>query len=161
MAEKNNDELSDRQEDAIAEARALRRQAGFWKRMAWLGVCAAAVVVVVLWQRGSDHRARCRQSLEQYGKLARESKLSAVPAELREAQWRSLKSEVAPFDAGHYRILKDQWGRLPDAEERSVLAVCGHSHLALLTRGRYVLIRDADGDHVEWLPEAEASTLLE
>jgi hypothetical protein len=161
MAEENIDDLSDRREETIAEAQALRRQVGFWRRMAWLLVCAAAVVIVVFWQRGSTHRAKCRGSLEQYARLARESKLSAVPAEFRETQWHSLKSESAVFGAGHYHILSDQWGRSPGPNERLILAVCGHSHFALLTTGRHVLVHDAEGDHVEWWPEAEASALLE
>jgi len=161
MAEENSDNLRDRREETIAEAQALRRQVGFWRRMAWLLVFAAVVVIVVFWQRGSDHRAKCRESLEQYARLARDSKLSAVPAEFRETQWRSLKSEAAVFGIGHYRILSGHWGSSPGPTERLTLAVCEHSHLAPLTSGRHVLVRDADGDHVEWWSEAEASALLE
>lgn len=161
MAEENIDNLADRREEAIAEAQALRRQAGFWKRMAWLVVCTAAVVVVVFWQRGSNHRSKCRESLEQYARLAREVNLSAVPAEFRETQWRSFKGESATFAAEHYRLLPAQWDRLPGPNERFVLALCGHSHLALLTTGRHILVRDASGDHVEWCPESEVGALLE
>jgi hypothetical protein len=149
--------------DLAAQARSLRRTIVFWRRLAWLVLALALIVVVVAWQRTTVRCRECQQSLQQYGKTAVDLRLDREPAEVFEAQWQQLGKNWAGFSAGHYELLVQNWLRTPAPGEVIPLAVCRDSHVAFfLGRGRHVLFREPGKPvNVKWLSEEEARPLLE
>lgn len=147
--------------DLAAQARSLRRTIVFWRRLAWLVLGLALIVVVVAWQRTTVRCRECERSLEQYGKAAVGLHLEREPIEMLESHWQQLSKKWAGFSAVHYELLVQNWLRTPAPGEVIPLAICRDSHVSFLGRGRYVLFREPGKVYVKWLSEDEAKPILE
>lgn len=143
------------------QARTLRRQVIFWRRVAGSLLGVVCVVGIVLWQRDASQRAACREALGALSRQAREIRLETTPVELLEAQWQHLRTGDRKIAPGHYELLVRNWLRPPKAGEAIPLAVCGIPHSTLWGRGRHVLLRESDGDRVQWRSERQLATILE
>jgi len=147
-------------ESSIEETRLHRRRQGFGRRMAIVLGGVFIVVSAVIWNRGIVRRNSCRDALEHFAFVARESKLGTIPLELIVVEWRGLSHESVKYPAEHYELITQGWQTTPIADERLPLAVCKAGHATLFGRGRHVLYATREGDVVEWLPEAQAVDLL-
>jgi len=144
-----------------AEAQIRRRRRSFWRRVGWPMVGVVVVVVVVFWQWGLSRREACRQALKRYARLAEEEDLGTLPPQLLYQQWRSLPLGSAHQPASHYLLVTGNWLLSPGAGEKLPLAVCREPHWVLFVRGRHVLYRTADGEHIEWVPEERVAAIVE
>lgn len=133
------------------EARSRRLRRIFWRRMAWLLVGLAAVVVVFAWQLGRSRRTTCRTTLEHFAQLAQESDLASAPSQLLGQQWRGLRSDKTGFPSSHFAVITFNWPLSVKGDEKLPLAVCEKAHRILFLGGRHVLFRTVDGVKIEWL----------
>ncbi|MFQ5495899.1 MAG: hypothetical protein ACE5EX_11020 [Phycisphaerae bacterium] len=146
---------------AAVEAKALRRKLSFWRRTVALLLGATVVVLGMMWRQGSTRRAACRVSLAHFAALAKQYHLDTTPVALLKDQWHRWGLDSVSVPAWHYELVVDNWIRVPKPGERVPLAVCSQPHRVMFSLGRHVLFRDGSGEHVEWVPEEQATPILQ
>lgn len=149
----------DSPDDAIAETQALRRKVVFWRRVAWLAVGGAAIVMLVVWTRGQTRQGECSAALSHFAELASIHHLSEQHPAILEQQWQQFDTTVSSIPPEHYDLIVKNWVAAQNPGEDLVLAICRDSHLLLFSSGRHVLKRHGKSYAIEWLSEDAAAPI--
>lgn len=147
--------------DLVTQTRQLRRKVTFWRRAAWLILGAAAVFVVVFWNRGETRRRECRESLGLYAEIAAEVHLSEQHVDILEAQWNEFEPPLRGSSPMHYDLIARNWMAAPKPGESIPLAVCRDRHITTFSIGRHVLMKTEKGHRIVWLDEDAAEPIVE
>lgn len=147
--------------DLVSQARSLRRKMVFWRRTAWLALGMAGIVLIILWQRGQQHRHVCEQSLRAYFREAQRLDLAKHPPELLEEEWRRINPPGGEMiSAHHYNLIVRNWHTKPVAGELLPMAVCGESHASIPRACRNVLMYDGQQVKVFWMAHASLNEII-
>lgn len=147
--------------DLVSQTRSLRRKVTFWRRAAWMILGAAAVFLIVFWNRGETRRRECRASLQHYLELAHSAKLATQRADLIELHWNQFEPPTVGLSPMHFDLIVRNWGTLPKAGERIPLAICRDRHITTLSIGRHLLYATEKGLAITWLDEEAAQEYVE
>ncbi len=147
--------------DLVSQARSLRRKLVFWRRTAWLALGMACIVLIILWQRGQQHRHACEQSLRGYFREAMRRDLARQPREVLEEEW----NRIAPpggemISAHHYNLIVRNWHTTPVAGELLPMAVCNVPHASIPRACRNVLMYDGQQVKVFWMADASLGEII-
>ncbi len=151
--------MDDPAEESLSQTQALRRKVIFWRRIAWLALGGASIVMLVIWTRGQTRRQECYAALKSYAEMARNLKLAEQHPSILEQQWQEFDQSTLDLSPEHYDLIAKNWAARPGPNEDIVLAVCRDPHLLVFSSGRHVLKRHGDGFIIEWLSESEAAPI--
>lgn len=151
--------IQDASEDSLSQTQALRRKVIFWRRIAWLALGGASIVLLVIWTRGQTRRQECYAALKAYADMAWKLKLAEQHPSILEQQWQEFDQSALDLSPEHYDLIAKNWAVRPGPNEDIVLAVCRDPHLLVFSSGRHVLKRHGEGFIIEWLSEAEAAPI--
>lgn len=147
--------------DMVSQARSLRRKVVFWRRMAWLALSMAGIVLIILWQRGQQHQHVCEQSMRAYFREALRRDLAKLPRELLEEEWRRLPPPGGEMiTAQHYNLIVRNWHTTPIAGEPVPMAVCATPHASIPRACRNVLMYDGQQVKVFWMADASLNEIV-
>lgn len=147
--------------DLVSQARSLRRKLVFWRRTAWLALGMAGIVLIILWQRGQQHRHACEQSIRAYFREAQRLDLTKHPPELLEEEWRRITPPGGEMiSAHHYNLIVRNWHTTSVAGELLPMVVCGMPHASLPRACRNVLMYDGQQMKVYWMADASLNEIV-
>jgi hypothetical protein len=149
------------QREIANDAIALRRKVVFWRRVVWMILGAAAILLTVVWNRYETRRRECRDTLLYNAELAKKVDLAHEHVSILEQQWQMFDIPSKGSSPRHYDLIARNWAVIPAAGEKVPLAVCADAHLDLFTRGRHVLFNTLEGMRVDWLSDEEAQSIVE